>query len=115
MYYLQQKDPEAEVAFLKALKLDSKLASSHYQLARVYLRQNKLPEALKEIDQAEKFAPESESVHYVKGQILQHLGRTAEAKAEMAEYTKMSSAAREKRHHELEGAIPNPELSAEPQ
>ena len=42
------------------------------------------------------------SIHYLRGQVLQRLGRTQEAKAEMQMFTQMSNAAREKRHQELE-------------
>lgn len=85
-------------------------------MARVYLRLDKLPQALTEIDAAAKLSPDSESVHYLRGQILQRLGRTQEAKVEMEKFTTMSNAAREKRHKELEaGPVPDPELTQEPQ
>jgi len=114
--YLQQQDQEAEKMFRKALHLDSRFGSSHFQLARVYLRENRYAEALTEIDAAKKLHPESESVYYVRGQVLQRLGRTREAKAEMQKFTEMSNAAREKRHQELEAApVPDPELTREPQ
>jgi len=116
IYSLQQRDAEAEQVFQKALKLDPQLASSHFQLARIYQRENKLPLALSEIDAAKRLAPESEGVYYVRGQVLQKLGRTQEAKAEMQKFTRLSNAAREKRHQELEaGPMPNPELTREPQ
>jgi predicted RNA polymerase sigma factor len=52
----------------------------------------------------------------VRGQILEHLGRTQEARAEMQKVTEISNAAREKRHQELEvGPIPEPQLAQEPQ
>jgi predicted RNA polymerase sigma factor len=53
-------------------------------------------------------------VHYVRGQVLQKLGRIQEAKAEMRTFTTMSNAAREKRHQQLESPMPNPELTQEP-
>jgi len=102
--------------FRKALRLDPRLGSSHFQLARVYQRENKYAQALTEIDAARNLNPESEAVHYVRGQVLQKLGRMQEAKAEMQQYTEMSNAAREKRHRELEAApIPDPQLTQEPQ
>ncbi len=102
--------------FRKALRLDAKLSSSDFQLARVCLREQKYKEALAAIDVAKKLSPESESVYYVRGQILQHLGRTQEARAEMQKFTEMSNASREKRHQELEpGPVPDTELTREPQ
>jgi tetratricopeptide (TPR) repeat protein len=114
--YLEQQDPQAEKMFHKALQLNPHLASSHFQLARVYLREQKYTLALAEIDAAMKLIPENETVHYVRGQILEHLGRTQEARAEMQKVTGISNAAREKRHQELEvGPIPEPQLAQEPQ
>jgi tetratricopeptide (TPR) repeat protein len=115
VYYLQQQDQEAEKMFRKALRLDPQLASSHFQLARVYQRQNKYLEALTEIDATLKLDPDSPSIHYLRGQVLQRMGRVPEAKAEMETFTKISNAAREKRHKELEAVpMPNPELTEEP-
>jgi tetratricopeptide (TPR) repeat protein len=102
--------------FRKALRLDPQLASSHFQLARVYQRENKFADALTEADAALKLDPDSASIHYLRGQALQRLGRVEEAKAEMQTFTQLSNAAREKRHQELEsGPMPNPELTREPQ
>ncbi|MGA9897628.1 MAG: tetratricopeptide repeat protein [Terriglobales bacterium] len=116
VFYLQQQDRDAEKMFRKALRLDAKLSSSDFQLARVCLREQKYKEALAAIDAAKKLSPESEGVYYVRGQILQHLGRTQEAKAEMQKFTEMSNASREKRHQELEpGPVPDTELTREPQ
>jgi Tfp pilus assembly protein PilF len=116
VFYLQQQDAEAEKMFRKALRLDPQLASSHFQLARVYQRQNKYSDALTEIDAAIKLDAESEGTHYLRGQLLQRMGRVPEAKAEMQTFTEMSNAAREKRHKELDaGPLPNPELTKEPE
>jgi tetratricopeptide (TPR) repeat protein len=102
--------------FRKALRLDPQLASSHFQLARVYQREKQYSEALTEIDAALKLDPDSPGIHYLRGQVLQRLGRVQEAKVEMQTFTQMSNAAREKRHQELEsGPMPNPELTQEPQ
>jgi len=114
--YLQQQDGEAEKMLRKALQLDPRFGSSHFQLARVYQREGKNAQALVEIDAARKLSPESDAVHYVRGQILQKLGRTREAKVEMQQYTAMANAAREKRHQELEASpMPDPQLAQEPQ
>ena len=116
VFYLQEQDGEAEKMFRKALQLDAKLSSSDFQLARVCLREQKYKEALAAIEVAKKLSPESESVHYVRGQILQRLGRTQEAKAEMQKFTEKSNASREKRHRELESSpVPDPELTREPE
>lgn len=80
------------------------------------MRERKYKEALAAIDAAKKLSPQSESVYYVRGQILQRLGRTQEARQEMQKFTEISNASREKRHQELEsGPVPDPELTREPQ
>ena len=100
----------------QALRLDPKVASSHYQLARVYQREGKFKEALAEIDAAGKLDQTSSSIHYLRGQVLQKLGRTQEAKAEMETTTRMMNAQRSKRQKELYSSpLPNPELKQEPQ
>ena len=82
----------------------------------MYQRENRYAQALIEIDAALKLDPASPGTHYLRGQVLQHLGHVQEAKVEMQKFTEMSNAAREKRHQELEsGPMPNPELRQEPQ
>ena len=114
--YLQQQDREAENNLRKALRLDPTLASSHYQLARVYQREGRFNQALAEIEAAGKLDQTSSSIHYLRGQLLQKLGRTQEAKAEMETTTRMMNEQRSKRQKELYSSpLPNPELKQEPQ
>jgi len=55
-------------------------------------------------------------VHYIRGQLLQRLGRSEEAKAEMELTTRMMNEQRGKRQKELYSSpLPNPELTQEPQ
>jgi predicted Zn-dependent protease len=118
--YQQQLDEEAEKYLKKALLLDPHLVSSRFQLARVYAREGKYADALHEIDAAERADPDNSSVHYVRGQVLKHLGRTHDAEAEMQAFTGISNRARAQRQKELDpnsapGPVPNPEVSGEPQ
>ena len=85
-------------------------------MAQVYQREGKYAQALVEIDAALKLDPGSSSVHYLRGQLLQRLGRTQEARAEMDATTRMMNQQRDKRQKELYGGpAPNPELTQEPQ
>jgi predicted RNA polymerase sigma factor len=60
-------------------------------------------------------APESGSVHFVRGQVLQKLGRTAEARLEMQKTAALRAAEHAKEERDLEaGPVPNPELTHEP-
>ncbi len=112
--FAQRKDADAEKALRTAIRLDPGLVSSHYQLARVYQREEKYELALREIDTAMKSAPENSSVHYIRGQLLQKLGRAAEARTEMQKVTNIDKQARDKREKELESPLPSPEVAGEP-
>jgi tetratricopeptide (TPR) repeat protein len=108
--FQQQRMQEAQEYFRHALRLDPKLASSHYQLARVYQQEGNSAKALAETDVLLRLVPDNASVHYLRGQILQRLGRSDDAKAEMRKSTEISNAARSKRQHELEGGVKEPDL-----
>jgi tetratricopeptide (TPR) repeat protein len=114
VYSQQQEDQKAEAALLQAVRIDPRLTDSHVGLAQVYDRQKKYAAALAEINAAGKLDPASYTIHYVRAQILLHVGRTQEAKSEMQTYTRMFADAREKGRQALEqSTLPNPELSHE--
>jgi predicted RNA polymerase sigma factor len=70
---------------------------------------------LAQIEAADKLDPNKHPIHYVRGQVLQKLGRVQEAKAEMEAATRMMNELRDKRQKELySGPPPNPELRREP-
>jgi tetratricopeptide (TPR) repeat protein len=116
VYSLQHEDRKAEAALLQAVRLEPRLTDSHVELARVYDRQKKYAAALAEINGAGKLDPTSYTIHFVRGQVLLHMGRTQEAKAEMQTYARLFADAREKGRQALEqGTIPNPELADDAQ
>ena len=108
--FQQQHLKEAVEYFRHALRLDPTLASSQYQLARVYLQEGDSAKALGEVDALLRLVPDNSSAHYLRGQILQKLQRTEEAKAEMRRATEIANQARNKRQQELEGGIKDPDL-----
>jgi tetratricopeptide (TPR) repeat protein len=105
-----QHPKRAEEYFIKALRLEAGLSSSRYQLARVLADQGEYARALVQIDKTMRLEPRNSSVHYLRGQILQHLGRKDEARAEMREASQISNVARSTRQQELENPVANPEL-----
>ena len=114
VYSQQQEDQKAEAALLQAVRIDPRLTDSHGGLAQIYDRQQKYAAALAEINAAGKLDPASYTIHYVRAQILLHMGRTLEAKSEMQTYTRRFADAREKGRQALEqSTLPNPELSHE--
>jgi len=60
-----------------------------------------------------KLQPDNASVHYLRGQILQHLGRTDEAKAEMQKAAGISNQERARREKDLENSDPDLRQSPE--
>jgi len=103
VYWLIEDDKNAEKSYREALALDSRLANSHLGLARIYQRQQKYAAALAEADAALKTDPARTDAHYIRGQLLLHLGRKEEAKKEM-------TAAAEVSQSPGAAPVPSPEL-----
>jgi tetratricopeptide (TPR) repeat protein len=119
LYQRTQRDADAEKAFRDALRIDKNRATALLGLTKLYLQQKKYPEALLTADPAVKLAPASQSAHFMRGQILVHLGRNQDGRAELAAAQKLlnSNLAKDRAARE-EDRIPNPELKqqqAEPQ
>jgi Flp pilus assembly protein TadD len=114
-YVALEKEDLAEQNYRKAVQLDPRLTSSYMGLAKIYQKQGKFAPALKALDSVQKLSPEDYTAHYLRGQILQRLGQSENAKVEFDTYTRMMNAAREKRGKELSGEIPSPDITAEPQ
>ncbi len=70
---------ELERSLNKVLEMDSQFAPAWVQLARLHVRQGKLDQAYREARQAEKLEPARAGYHLLGGQILQRMGRGAEA------------------------------------
>jgi tetratricopeptide (TPR) repeat protein len=85
LLYQQQNQPaQAEPFFRQAVERNNTLVNSWYGLASLYRDSADFPKALDMLDHAVKLAPESASIHFARGQVLQKLGRADEAKQEFA-------------------------------
>jgi tetratricopeptide (TPR) repeat protein len=112
--YLHQDD-ESEHYFREALRRNSHLATSYYGLAKIYGRKGKYPQALAALDSAGRIDPASASVHYLRGQILLHMGRRQEAEGEFQIAGRMQKGTRDELEREVSGErMPRPELATEP-
>lgn len=80
---------KAERYFLQAIQTNGTLVNSYFELAKLYRLAARYGESLTMLDHAEALAPQSASVHYLRGQVLAKLGRAAEAKAEFAASAKL--------------------------
>jgi O-antigen ligase len=70
--YLQlERYKPAEIVLKDALKIDSNFINAHYGLAGAYLNQNKIEEALVELEKVIELAPDSEEAKYARNIIQQ--------------------------------------------
>ena len=91
----QRTDPETALANVeKALALCPALVQARVDRARALIRMERNEEAVADLRSAEKIRPEEPTIHFLLGQALRSLGRTAEAKAEMDIFTKLEESAR---------------------
>jgi tetratricopeptide (TPR) repeat protein len=111
-YMRAGNDKEAEISFHEALRRNTRMTNSYFGLAKIYLHQGKNEQALATIDTALRFAPDSQGVHYLRGQTLAKLGRKKEAQAEFARVNKMDDSRYSNEVESFrEGRVPNPELT----
>ncbi|HKU27867.1 MAG TPA: tetratricopeptide repeat protein [Candidatus Sulfotelmatobacter sp.] len=104
LYWQTQDDKDAEKSYREALRRDPRLTNSRLGLAKIYQRGHNYPAALAETDAALKLDPARTDAHYVRGQVLLHLGRKQEAKKEIA------AAGGSGERSPNAGRVPSPEL-----
>jgi tetratricopeptide (TPR) repeat protein len=102
-------DADSEKSYQEALRHDPNFLSADMGLARVRQRQGQYSEALRSADAAEKLAPESAQVQSLRGQILEKLGRHAQAQTAFAQYRKLLEQGRARRERQMEGPA-DPEM-----
>jgi tetratricopeptide (TPR) repeat protein len=108
---LQQQDEAAALDyFRRALHRNLRSAVANYGAAKVLQRQQKYAEALAAVTKAERFATPNQSVHFLRGQILAKLHRTAEAHTEFAKAKELVNSGVESARRELDSVLPQPEL-----
>jgi tetratricopeptide (TPR) repeat protein len=108
---LMEQDRDAEKSYREALRRDPRLVSSQIGLAKIYLRQEKYPQALAAIDAASKLDPGRTDIHYLRGQALVHMGRKAEGQKELEAAVRIDNERRAERQKQVEtGTVPSPEL-----
>jgi tetratricopeptide (TPR) repeat protein len=114
VYTLMQQDTNAEKSYREALRRDPRLVNSYVGLAKAYQRQQKYSQALLAIDSAGKLAPDRTDIHYLKGQILTHMGRKEEGRKELEASVHIDNERRAQRQKQVEsGTLPSPELLQE--
>jgi len=115
-YALLQQDAEAEKNYREAVRRDPRLVNSWAGLAKTYRREEKYQQALAAINQANKIDPARTDLHYLRGQILVHVGRKDEGKKELELAVRIDNEKRAARQKQIETeTVPSPELMQERQ
>jgi tetratricopeptide (TPR) repeat protein len=111
VYSLMQQDNDAEKNYREALRRDPRLVNSYVGLTKIYQREEKYQPALSAIDAAGKLDPRRTDIHYLRGQVLMHLGRKEEGKRELEASVRIDNERRAERQKQVEsGSVPSPEL-----
>jgi len=75
VYSLLQQDREAERSYRDALRREPRLLNSYLGLAKIYQREEKYQQSLAALDSAARLDPGRPDIHYLRGQVLVHVGR----------------------------------------
>jgi tetratricopeptide (TPR) repeat protein len=111
VYSLMQQDSEAEKSYREALRRDPRLVNSYVGLTKIYQREQKYPQALSAIDSAGKLDAGRTDIHYLRGQVLIHMGRKEEGRKEVETSVRIDNERRAAREKQVEsGTLPSPEL-----
>ncbi|MFY9792202.1 MAG: tetratricopeptide repeat protein [Candidatus Sulfotelmatobacter sp.] len=111
VYSLMQQYSDAEKAYRQALRRDPRLLNSYVGLAKAYQHTQNYSAALSAIDSAGKIDPIRTDIHYLRGQILIHLGRKEEGRKELETSVRIDNERRTERQKQVEnGTVPSPEL-----
>jgi tetratricopeptide (TPR) repeat protein len=82
LYMQLNQTNKAERAFHRAIDLDQTLVNSYVGLGKLDRQAGHYRDALEMLDRAVALAPDSASVHYLRGQVLAKLGQKAKAEEE---------------------------------
>ena len=111
VYLLMQQDSDAERSYRQALQRDPRLVNSYVGLAKIYQRAEKYQQALSALDSASKLDAGRTDIHYLRGQVLIHMGRKDEGKKELEASVRIDNERRARRQKQVEsGTVPAPEL-----
>jgi tetratricopeptide (TPR) repeat protein len=111
VYSLLQQDGDAEKNYREALRRNSQLINPYLGLTKIYQREEKYQQALNAIDAAGKLDPGRTDIHYLRGQVLIHMGRKEEGKKELETSVRIDNERRAARQKQVEaGTVPSPEL-----
>lgn len=110
VYWFMQQDQKAEQSYREAIQRDPRLVDARVGLAKVCEHEGQHAQALAAIDAAEKLDPERTDVHYIRGQVLNHIGRKEESKREFQKAIQLEKKNEGVGGKPTEAPPPSPEL-----
>jgi tetratricopeptide (TPR) repeat protein len=112
---MQMNHPEtAEPLLEKAIRLDAGRELAHLDLGVLYADAGRKDDALREMKEAAKVAPEDVTVHWRLGRLLKTMGKQEEAKAEFAKASSITKAADDKLIDQMSGTRGPPAQEQQP-
>jgi tetratricopeptide (TPR) repeat protein len=88
---LLHQNASALAAATKAVEMSPESSEAHYWLGRSLLEQGDIPAAIRELEMARRFSPNSPKVHFNLARAYSRAGRTAEAQQERAEFERLNA------------------------
>jgi tetratricopeptide (TPR) repeat protein len=115
LYLRADREADAKEAFEQALKRESRLPDTLVELAKIDMHSGQLDTSLHHIDSALKLSPDERSFHYLRGQILQKMGRKTDAEAAFVRARDLAATAVERERANFpKDQIPDPQLATQP-
>ena len=115
LYLRADRERDARDAFEQALQRESRLPDTLLELAKIEMHSSNLALSLRRIDAALKLTPDDRSAHYLRGQILQKMGRRMDAQAEFARARDLAAATVDReRANFTKDQPPDPQLAIQP-
>ena len=112
---MQLNHPEAALPLLEnALRIDAGRELAHLDLGILYADAGRRDDALREMKEAARLAPEDVNVHWRLGRLYRSMGRKDEAKAELDKASSITRAADNALIEKMDGAHARPPHAQEP-
>jgi tetratricopeptide (TPR) repeat protein len=89
-----------ESHLVRAVRSDETFAPARLALAKVHLRDNRLTEAVAELERVVRLAPDLAEAHYQLGRVYGRLKRTTEAQTALANFKRLNEAQKEQAQNE---------------
>jgi tetratricopeptide (TPR) repeat protein len=114
LYGRTQRPEKSQECLRKSIKMDPKRPGPHMELAKIYFNSRKDQDALREVNLALQLDPHARGGNFLKGRVLQRMGRTEEAEVEFAKARQVLGQGLEKDREDVSRRINDPALTKQP-